>query len=63
MPVPLQRLGEVQDIANCALYLAGPASDYVSGWNVVVDGGSFLTMPNMLFGYPGFTSQWAQAKL
>jgi len=56
-------VGEVQDIANCALYLAGPAADYISGWNVVVDGGSFLTMPNMLFGYPGFTEKWAQAKL
>ena len=59
----MQRMGEVQDIANCALYLAGPAGDYITGWNTVVDGGSFLTMPNMMFGYPEFTQRWAQAKL
>ena len=47
-------MGEVQDIANAALYLAGPAGDYVTGWNMVVDGGSFLTCPNMMFGLPGF---------
>lgn len=63
IPIPIQRLGEVQDIANAALYLAGPAGDYVSGWNLVVDGGSFLTAPNMLFAYPSFTQMWAQAKL
>jgi len=47
-------MGEVQDIANAALYLAGPAGDYVTGWNLVVDGGSFLTCPNMMFALPGF---------
>ena len=63
LPVPMIRFGQVQDIANAALYLASPASDYVTGWNQVVDGGSFLTMPNMLFGYPNFTKRWMQAKL
>lgn len=59
MPIPSQRLGEVQDIANAALFLAGPGSDYITGWNTVVDGGSFLTAPNMLFSYPSFTEKWA----
>lgn len=63
LPIPLQRLGEVQDIANTALFLAGAAGDYITGWNTVVDGGSFLTAPNMLFSYPSFTEKWAQAKL
>ena len=63
IPIPLQRMGEVQDIANAALFLAGPAADYISGWNIVVDGGSFLTAPNMLFSYPSFIEMWAQAKL
>lgn len=59
MPVPMQRLGEVQDISNTALFLASPAADYITGWNVVVDGGSWLTAPNMLFSYPSFTEKWA----
>ena len=63
LPLPLQRLGEVQDIANTALYLSSSAADYITGWNVVVDGGSFLTAPNMVFSSPKFISLWSQAKL
>lgn len=36
---PLGRFGEPHDIAGLALYLASPASDYVSGAVFVVDGG------------------------
>jgi NAD(P)-dependent dehydrogenase (short-subunit alcohol dehydrogenase family) len=35
----LQRVGEAQDIANAAAYLAGPASRMVTGTAMVVDGG------------------------
>ena len=63
MPVPTQRVGEVQDIANTALFLASAAADYITGWNTVVDGGSFLTAPNMVFAYPNFVQMWSQAKL
>ena len=62
-PVPIIRFGEVEDIANTALYLASPAAAYVTGVNVVVDGGSFLTMPNMTFGNKDFVNMWAKAKL
>lgn len=61
--VPVQRFGTPSDIANAALFLASPASSYVSGTKLVVDGGSTLTMPNMVFGNPGFVGQWAQAKM
>lgn len=61
--VPLQRYGVVQDISNTALYLASPASDYVTGWNVVADGGAFLTAPNMLVMSPVLVERWARAKL
>lgn len=44
--IPLQRFGNVKDIANTALFLASDASTYMSGTNVVVDGGSNLTCPN-----------------
>ncbi len=36
---PLARLGEPRDIALAALYLASPASDYVTGRVLAVDGG------------------------
>lgn len=37
---PLKRLGEVEDIAAAALYLATPASGWVSGKILDVDGGA-----------------------
>lgn len=40
---PLQRLGEVEDIALMALYLASPASSWVTGKIMDVDGGTEST--------------------
>lgn len=37
---PMRRPGTVEDIAACALYLASPASSWVTGKIVQVDGGS-----------------------
>jgi 7-alpha-hydroxysteroid dehydrogenase len=37
---PLTRLGEVEDIAAAALYLASPASGWVTGKVIEVDGGA-----------------------
>ena len=36
---PLQRLGKPQDIADACLFLASPAADWITGANLVVDGG------------------------
>lgn len=36
---PLGRLGDVDDVANAVLFLASPAAAFVSGHDLVVDGG------------------------
>lgn len=42
---PLGRIGEPQDIAGAALFLASAAGAYVTGQNIVVDGGAMVTGP------------------
>lgn len=45
--IPAKRVGEVDDIAKAAVWLASDDSDYVNGATLFVDGGMTL--------YPGFT--------
>ena len=40
--IPLQRLGEPNDVAQAALFLAGPAAAYITGQVIVVDGGMVM---------------------
>jgi NAD(P)-dependent dehydrogenase (short-subunit alcohol dehydrogenase family) len=37
--IPMGRLGEPEDIANCALFLASDQGKYITGAELVVDGG------------------------
>lgn len=46
--VPYKRIGEPEDIARAAIWLASDDSDYVTGVSLFVDGGMLL--------YPGFES-------
>ena len=36
---PLNRLGTVEDVSKVAVFLASPLSDFITGENIVVDGG------------------------
>ncbi|MCJ7421747.1 SDR family NAD(P)-dependent oxidoreductase [Sphingomicrobium astaxanthinifaciens] len=38
--MPLRRIGEPEEIAGAAVYLASPASGYMTGQSIVVDGGA-----------------------
>ena len=44
--IPEKRIGQVQDIANAAVFLASDDADYINGTTLFVDGGMTL--------YPGF---------
>ena len=40
---PLQRQGTVEEIANVALFLSSQEASYMTGCNVVVDGGGITS--------------------
>ena len=37
--IPLDRFGTPQDIANCSAFLCSDLSNYITGQNLVIDGG------------------------
>lgn len=41
--IPMKRMGEVDDIGKVALFLASDMSSYITGSQVIVDGGILLT--------------------
>ena len=45
--VPMQRVGEVEDIAGAALFLASELSAFITGQILYVSGGLPLLAPNM----------------
>jgi NAD(P)-dependent dehydrogenase (short-subunit alcohol dehydrogenase family) len=40
---PLCRIGEPQDIAGAAVFLASPAAAWITGQTLVIDGGTTVT--------------------
>ena len=44
--IPNKRIGEPEDVARAAVWLASDESDYVTGTTIYIDGGMCL--------YPGF---------
>jgi len=44
--VPLKRLGEPEDIANLATFLASDSASWITGETYVIDGGAGLNTSN-----------------
>lgn len=42
--LPLKVLGTVEEVADCAVFLAGPGSKYMTGSLLTVDGGAFAQL-------------------
>jgi NAD(P)-dependent dehydrogenase (short-subunit alcohol dehydrogenase family) len=42
---PLGRIGTPDDVANLVVFLASPLASYITGQNIVIDGGSVLPNP------------------
>lgn len=51
--VPRRRIGEPEDIANAVVFLASDRADYITGTDVVVDGGFTRSIMNII-PRPGF---------
>lgn len=43
--IPLKRIGTVEDVANCVVFLASDEAAYVTGANLMVDGGWSAVLP------------------
>ena len=43
--IPLKRVGKPEDIANAVVFFASPASDYITGEDIKVDGGMAAIHP------------------
>jgi len=53
--IPMRRMGQSSDIAACALYLASPASSWVTGRSIAVNGGA--DGPPLSFPIPSLREQ------
>ncbi|MHA2282325.1 MAG: SDR family NAD(P)-dependent oxidoreductase [Promethearchaeota archaeon] len=42
--IPIDQIGEAKQVADVALFLASPASDYITGQNIIIDGGMTISI-------------------
>lgn len=40
--IPLRRIGKVEDVANAVIFLASDKNSFITGTNLVIDGGNSL---------------------
>jgi 3-oxoacyl-[acyl-carrier protein] reductase len=45
--LPLDKIGESKQVADVALFLASPAADYITGQNIILDGGMTISINKM----------------
>ncbi|MFX0041423.1 MAG: SDR family NAD(P)-dependent oxidoreductase [Candidatus Hodarchaeota archaeon] len=45
--LPLDRIGESKQVADVALFLASPASDYITGHSIILDGGMTISVNSL----------------
>jgi NAD(P)-dependent dehydrogenase (short-subunit alcohol dehydrogenase family) len=60
---PLGRVGEMRELANLAVYLLHPLSEYVNGQTIAIDGGGWNAGGGGFQGLRNWTDeQWAEAR-
>lgn len=42
--IPIDRIGESKMVADAALFLASPGADYITGQNIIIDGGMTVSV-------------------
>ncbi len=42
--IPLDQIGEAKQVADVAIFLASSASDYITGQNIIIDGGMTISI-------------------
>jgi NAD(P)-dependent dehydrogenase (short-subunit alcohol dehydrogenase family) len=42
--LPIDRIGEKKCVADAALFLASPGADYITGQNIIIDGGMTISV-------------------
>ncbi|MBV8593843.1 MAG: SDR family oxidoreductase, partial [Caulobacteraceae bacterium] len=60
---PMGRVGEMRELANLAVYLLHPLSEYVNGQTIAIDGGAWNAGGGGFQDLRGWTDeQWSEAR-
>ncbi len=60
---PMGRVGQMEELANLAIFLLGPGSHYVNGQTIAIDGGAYQATGGNFSGLGAWTDQqWTAAR-